>query len=188
MRPQPVLAIALPFCAVLAACGDGGTNASRLTPQDVQGVYNVCSLRFQPSQTALPAADLLQTVINPTPPAPKQPPSLTLSGSAAQYQLLYTRRSDNFLQDLRGSVSFGGTAVFADVPDESASEIRRELLLPGQLMLSFTASPKSLTAVASIQYSVRRSDYAHAAGISEEGLQERINGGMTGTFSTGACP
>lgn len=188
MRPQSVFALALPLCTLLLACGDGGTNASRLTPGDVQGVYNVCSLRFQPSQTALPAADLLQTVINPTPPAPKQPPSLTLSGQAASYQLIYTRRSDNFLQELRGSTSYGGSAVFADVPDESASEVRRELLLPNQLMLHFTDNPRRLAANGEVPYSVRRADYARAAGISEEGLQERINGALTGTFAVGACP
>ncbi|HEX8906830.1 MAG TPA: hypothetical protein VF771_18410 [Longimicrobiaceae bacterium] len=190
MRPQSVLARALPLCAaaLLAACGDGGTNASRLSPQQVQGVYNVCTLRFQPTQSALPAANLLATIVNTTPPAPKQPPSLTLSGDAAQYQLLYTRKSDNFLQELRGSVSFGSTNVFANVPDESDSEVRRELLLPGQLILNFTDQPRRLAATGDIPYSVRRSDYARAAGISEEGLQERINGSLSGTFSVGACP
>ena len=190
MRPQSVLARALPLCAaaLATACSDGGTNSSRLTPGDVQGVYNVCSLRFQPSQTALPAANLLQTVVNPAPPAPKQPPSLTLSGQANSYQLLYTRRSDNFTQELRGSTSFGGSAVFADVPDEDASEVRRELLLPGELMLRFTDNPRRLAATGDVAYSVRRSDYARAAGISEEGLQERINGSLSGTFAVGACP
>jgi hypothetical protein len=191
MRSQSVLVRAVPLlaAALAAACGgDGGTNPSRLTPQEVQGVYNVCSLRFQPANGALPAADLLATVINPAPPAPKTAPSLTLSGQEASYQLLYTRRSDSFTQDLRGGVSFGGSAVFATLPDEGASEVRRELLLPSQLQLEFTESPRRLATAAGFAYSVRRSDYAHAAGISEEGLQDRISGSLSGTFSAGACP
>ncbi|HEX6746231.1 MAG TPA: hypothetical protein VF092_02870 [Longimicrobium sp.] len=188
MRRQSVLALALPLSALLAACGDGGTNTSPLTPQETQGVYNVCSLRFQPSQAALPAADLLATVVNTSPPAPKLPPSLTLSGQSNEYQLLYTRKSDNFLQELRGTTGFGGTLVFADVPEEGSSEVRRELLLPSQLMLRFTDAPRRLAATGEVTYSVRRADYARAAGISEEGLQERINGSLTGTFAVGACP
>jgi hypothetical protein len=37
-------------------------------------------------------------------------------------------------------------------------------------------------------YTVRRSDYAKAAGITEEGLQDRISGTLEGTFAVGACP
>jgi hypothetical protein len=174
---------------IAAACGgDGGTGVPRLTPGDVQGVYAVCSLRFQPAQAALPSADLLATVVNTAPPAPKQPPSLTLSGQSAAFQLLYTRRSDNFLQQLQGSVSLQQSQLSVNLPEEGSSEIRRELLLPGQLLLHFTASPRRLSASGDATYSVRRADYARAAGISEEGLQERINGSLSGTFAVGSCP
>lgn len=190
MRPQSVLALALPLCAAaLAACnGDEGTNAQRLTPQQVQGVYAVCSLRFHPSQSALPVADLLQAVIAANPPAPKQPPSLTLSGQTADYQLLYTRRSDSFTQELRGTVSYGGNAVFVNLPDESSSAARRELLLPGALQMHFADGPRRLTVQNGSSYTVRRSDYAKAAGITEEGLQDRISGTFEGTFAVGGCP
>jgi hypothetical protein len=190
MRSHRVLARAVPLiAAVLAAgCGDGGTNVTHLTPQEVQGVYNVCSLRFVPTQGALPAADLLQTVINTAPPSPKTPPSLTLSGQQAIYQLLYTRRSDAITQDLRGDVTFGGTAVFVNLPDEASSEVRRELLLPGQIILQFTSSPRRLVATQNVEYTVRRSDYARAAGISEQNLADRINGSLAATFAVGACP
>jgi len=190
MRPQSVLALAFPLCAAaLAACnGGGGTNAQRLSPQQVQGVYAVCSLRFRPSQSALPVADLLQTIISTNPPSPKQPPSLTLSGQAADYQLLYTRRSDSFTQELRGGLSYGGTAVFADLPDENSSDVRRELLLPGTVQLNYSDAPRRLTVASGASYTVRRSDYAKAAGITEEGLQDRIGGSLEGTFAVGGCP
>jgi hypothetical protein len=190
IRPPSALARTLALCAaaVLPACGDGGTNEQRLTPGDVGGVYSVCSLRFTPSQTAFPVADLLATVVNPTPPAPKQPPSLTLSGQAYGYQLIYTRRSDNFLQQLNGGVSLHQSQVSIDLPDEGDSEVVRELLLPPVLALAFVDNPRRLTTAGGLTYTVRRSDYARAAGISEEGLQDRISGQLNATFTTGSCP
>jgi hypothetical protein len=190
IRPPSALARVLALCAaaVLPGCSDGGTNEQRLTPGDVGGVYSVCSLRFTPSQTAFPVADLLAMVVNPTPPAPKQPPSLTLSGQAYGYQLIYTRRSDNFLQQLNGGVSLHQSEVSIDLPDEGDSEVVRELLLPPVLALTFVGNPRRLSTSGSLTYTVRRSDYARAAGISEEGLQDRISGQLNATFTTGSCP
>ena len=192
MRPQSLLARVLPLAAiaVAAACDGGGgtTPPDRLTPGDVQGVYNVCSLRFTPVQNALPPANLLQFVVNPVPPAPKQPPSLTLSGQTASYQLLYTRRSDAFTQDLRGTVALGVDEIILSIPDEATTEVRQELLLPGQLLLHFSDNPRRLTSVGEMGYNVRRADYARAAGITEDGLQDRIAGSLTGVFAVGACP
>jgi len=190
IRPPSALARTLALCAaaVLPACGDGGTTEQRLTPGDVGGVYSVCSLRFTPSQTAFPVADLLATVVNPTPPAPKQPPSLTLSGQAYAYQLIYTRRSDNFLQQLNGGVSLHQSEIAIDLPDEGESEVVRELLLPPVLAFTFADNPRRLSTAGSLTYTVRRSEYARAAGISEEGLQDRISGQLNATFTTGSCP
>lgn len=192
MRSQSLLARVVPLAAVLtaAACDGGGgtTNPPRLTPSDVQGVYSLCSLKFVPVQTALPQANLLASIVALNPPAPKQPPSLTLSSQSASYQLLYTRKSDSFTQDLRGTVALGVDEIILSVPDEESTEVRRELLLPGQLLLHFVRNPKQLTAVGDVSYSVRRTDYARAAGISEEGLQDRINGTVTAVLATGACP
>ena len=189
-RPPSRSLCILPLCALaaLAACDGDGTGSQGLTPGQVQGVYSVCTLRFTPTQTAFPAANLLATVVNTTPPAPKQPPSLTLSGQANAYQLIYTRRSDNFLQQLNGSVDLRQSEVVADFPDEGDSEVVRELLLPAALAFTFADGPRRLTAAGSLTYSVRRSDYARAAGISEEGLQERISGHLDATFTTDACP
>jgi hypothetical protein len=190
LRPLTVLSRALPACAALAAaaCGGDGTGAPRLTPQQVQGVYTVCTLRFTPTQSALPSADVLATVVNTTPPAPKQPPSLTLSGTDAAYQLIYTRRSDNFLQQLNGGVYLATSMVFVNFPSADANDAVRETLLPGQLPLAFLASQHRLETQPGNTYSVRRADYARAAGITEEGLQERISGQLSATFAVGACP
>ncbi|MFL5385969.1 MAG: hypothetical protein ACJ8GN_25920 [Longimicrobiaceae bacterium] len=187
-RPLARLALAVPLIAALPACGDGGTGGQRLTPAQVQGVYSVCSLQFAPTQTAFPVANLLATVVNPTPPAPKQPPSLTLSGQSNAYQLIYTRRSDNFLQQLTGGVDLRPSEVAIDFPDEDDSEVVRELLLPSVLAFNFSDNPRRLSSAGSLVYSVRRSDYARAAGITEQGLADRISGSLNATFTTGTCP
>jgi hypothetical protein len=188
IRPLAALARALPVAAALAACNGGGTDVPQLTPAQVAGVYNICSLRFIPQQGALPAANLLASVINTTPPAPKTPPSLTLSGTDNQFQLIYTRKSDNFTQTITAGVHFFTSEIAIDFPDQDQSEITRELLLPTQLWLSFADTPKRLSNSTNLVYSVRRADYARAAGITEDGLASNIQGQLTATFATGACP
>jgi hypothetical protein len=188
MRTPNVLAGALSACAVLlGACSGDSTGAPKLTPSQVQGVYNVCTLRFVPSQSALPTADVLATVINTAPPAPKQPPSLTLSGTATQYQLIYTRRSDNFLQQVNGDTYLSSNMVFVDLPSADASDAVRETLLPPQLPLVYDAAARRLSVQSGNVYTVRRADYARAAGITEEGLQDHISGQLTASFSAGPC-
>jgi hypothetical protein len=177
--------------AALAACdGQGGTNADRLTPAEVAGVYQLCALRFTPTQPALPAADLLQRVIDPAPPVGKLPPTLTLSPIAPRFELAYTRRGDGFTQIVRGDVEFGDGSVFLYLLSDAPAAAQQEALLPpSHLDLVFTAEPRRLTAGTEVgAYWVRRSDYTHAAGISEEGLQDRIWGHVTATFAGGTCP
>jgi hypothetical protein len=187
--PLPAAACLVPlFAAALGACKGGGTDVPSLTPEQVAGVYSICSLRFIPEQGALPAANLLQTVINTAPPAPKQPPSLTLSGTEQRYQLVYTRKSDNFLQTVSGDVHLYPTQAALDLPNDNQSEVTRELLLPTQLWLGFAENPRHLLTNSTLVYQVRRADYARAAGITENGLADQISGSLSATFSTGACP
>src|SRR5215218_624014 len=177
MRSLSLLARVVPVAAtvLVAACDGGGTESNpRLKPADVAGVYKVCTLTFRPIQAALPEADLLSTVIDEVPPAPKQAPSLTLSGTTATYQLVYTRLGHSFSQQLQGSVTLGSTALNVNFGEEG--QVRHELLLPGVLSVNYSAVTKQLTALGETVFSVRRADYAYAAGITEEGLQDRING------------
>jgi len=173
--------------ALLAACdGGGGTGGTRLNPADVAGVYVVCDLSFTPSNAILPAAQLLRTVVDTTPPNGRPEPTLAVAQNGT-YDLVYTRQSDNFLQQLRGSVSYGQEAVSLDLPN---GVIPAELLLPRTLTLRFSAAGgQRLTAAAgdNFTYPVARADYARAAGVSEEGLQNTINGSLRATLATGAC-
>ena len=181
---------AMACAAVLAGCGtDYGTGEARLAPADVQGVYFVCTLRFTPVQTALPAVDLLARVIDPAPAPPAQGASLTLSGAAPEFELVYSHRGDGALRQVRGDVEFGAGSVFLYLTSQSPTIIQQEALLPpNHLDLVFNASSRTLTAGDEVSgYYVRRSDYTSAAGISDEGLQDRILGHVTASFSADAC-
>lgn len=179
---------ALLAAAALAACnGDGGTSVERLTAAEVAGVYHVCTLRFAPSNAALPPADLLTSVVDTTPPAGR--PAFTIALTPAGiYDVLYTR-NDAVGQQLRGSLSFGQTTVTLNFASQD-SEVTQELLLPRPLTLQFTAAGAGaarLQAGGGIPYPVARANYASAAGISQEGLQPTINGSLTAVLVDGGC-
>ena len=189
-RPWSSFARTLPLAAsalALAACGgDGGTDGQVLTPSQVAGVYNVCELRFTPTQTALPAADIRAAVMNPAPPAPRPAPSVSLG--TGEYDLVYTRRSDNFLQLVRGGVSYSvGRVGLRFYSGDEPTEAAAELLFPATMTLQYNAAGQRLTSLPGAEYTVRRADYARAAGINETGLQQRIGGQLSATFSQGAC-
>lgn len=182
-------AAAVPVLLALAACADGGALPRPLVPADVAGVYRLCSLTFTPTQTALPAANLVGSVIDPAPGPGKAEPSLTLSGVAPQFELLYTHAGDGALRQVRGDVEYGDNSVFLYLTSQTPTIIQQEALLPpNHLDLVYHASPRRLTAGSEVSaYSVRRSDYTRAAGISEEGLQDRITGHVAAVFAEGTC-
>lgn len=179
--------VILPALALLAACdGGNGTGSDPLTPQQVAGVYNLCTLRFQPSNAALPAADLLRTVVDTTPPAGRPEATIALAENGT-YDLAYTAQQSAFLQQIRGSIGYREDHITLSFPQ--SNENAAALLLPRSLLLNFSASPRQLSGDASgSPYPVARFDYASAAGISEEGLQNTINGTLAVTFTQGACP
>jgi hypothetical protein len=187
----------LPRAAVLAALSmaaacDAGISDPRddtLTAAEVQGTYLICTLRFTPVQRALPVADLLARVMEPV-PGPGQPaPSISLSGASPEFDLVYVRRGDGALQQLRGDVEFGHTSVFLYPHSQTASQIALEALLPpAHLDLVFHPATRTLTAGDEVSaYYVRRQDYARAAGMSAEGLQERILGHVTAALAPDTC-
>jgi hypothetical protein len=171
----------------LAACDDNGFVADRLTPSEVSGTYSVCTLRFRPENALFPVADLLTSVMDTTPPSGRPRPSMALSASVQQYDLVYTRQRDGFLQQLRGTTGLGATTVTPRFYEESAGAVATETLLPSSLDFSFHASPRRLTDTTGL-YTVRRSDYAAAAGISETGLQERVSGRLEASLQVNGCP
>lgn len=176
----------LPALTLLAACdGGGGSGSDRLTPQEVAGVYNLCTVRFQPANPVLPVADLLTTVIDTTPPAGRPEATIALATNGS-YDLVYTAVETAFVEQVRGSISYHETAIALSVPTEQQATV---LLLPRPLILSFNSAAGRLTGDASeTPHAVARYDYARAAGISEDGLQNTINGVTKVVFAQGACP
>lgn len=183
MRRNLVL---LPALALLAACdGDGGSGSDRLRPEEVAGVYNLCTLRFQPSNAALPAADLLGTVVDTTPPAGRPQATIALAANGT-YDMVYTAQQTAFIEQVRGSIGYRENAVTLSIPTQQQATA---LLLPRPVLLTFNAGQGRLSGDASgAPHGVARYDYARAAGISEEGLQNTINGITTVVFVEGACP
>lgn len=178
--------VILPALALLAACdGDGGTGSDPLTPQEVAGVYALCSLTFQPSNNALPAANLLNSVIDVTPPPGRPQPTIALANNAT-YDLAYTDQATQFLEQVRGSIGYREDQITLSFPssDPNASA----LLMPRTLLLNYDGAAGRLTGdAAGFAYPVARADYAAAAGISQEGLQSSINGTVSVTFSLNGC-
>ena len=177
-------------CTLAAACrSDAVAPGDVLTAADVQGTYRLCELRFTPSHRALPAADVLKAVMIADPRAPLPPPSITLSGVAPEFEFVYTRHRDGAARRLRGDVEFGTGSVILYVNSRAPTVVPFETLLPqGHLDLVFHAASGRMTAGEEVSaYSVRRRDYAAAAGIAEEGLQDRIVGHITAAFARDAC-
>jgi len=183
----PLLALATLFAA---ACDDDSSGSQRLTPGEVAGVYRVCTLRFVPVNSILPAANLLERIVDNTPPAGKPEPTLTLSPSNSAFQLIYTSQADAFTQDLRGEVSYGRNEVFPRfyADDDNRGAIATELLLPAWTTLRFSDSPRRLDTDGSDgTYSVPRRAYATAAGIDESGLSSTIEGRAEISLRQGSC-
>lgn len=175
-----LFAAALP----LAACDSGGSGPDRLAPDEVAGVYNLCELRFAPTNNVLPVANLMTSVVDTTPPAGR--PEATVSLANGVYDLVYTRGSDAFLRQLQGSVSYGATSITLSTPEDNA--VVNELLLARPLTLTFVAgNPRILAAQTAFTYSVAREDYARAIGSTGQGLAATITGNMTIGLSTGPC-
>ncbi|HEX2207052.1 MAG TPA: hypothetical protein VHG93_05175 [Longimicrobium sp.] len=178
--------VILPALALLAACdGGSGTGSDTLTPQEVAGVYELCRLRFQPSNSALPVADLLTSVVDTTPPAGRPEPTIALARNGT-YDLAYTDQQSAFLEQIRGSIGYRRDQITLSLPSGNANAAA--LLMPRTLLLNYSAAEGSLTGDASgFPYPVTRADYASAAGISQEGLQSSINGTLQVTFNVDGC-
>lgn len=183
----PLLALATLFAT---ACDGDSSGSQRLTPGDVAGVYRICTLRFVPVNSIFPAANLLERIVDNTPPAGKPDPTLTLSPSSSAFQLIYTSQADAFTQDLRGEVSYGRSEVFPRfyADNDSRGAIATELLLPPRVALSFSDSPRRLaTGGSDGTYSVSRRAYATAAGVNESGLDDTIQGRIEISLREGSC-
>ncbi|HET7273742.1 MAG TPA: hypothetical protein VFI91_01095 [Longimicrobiaceae bacterium] len=168
------------------ACDDGGSTGpgGLLTPDDVQGSYNICSLTFTPSASFLQAVDIRAEAFELV--DPPTPPRLGLDTDRT-FELDYTPIGSNTDRELSGTYELGSNSVlitFTGGVDEAS------LLLPTKLLLNFQESPRQLSTQASDAFNVARKTYADMADIPEEergALSEQIRGTVGARLATGAC-
>lgn len=163
--------------AALAACDDGTATGSTV---DVAGLYTACTLAFGPSNTALPAVNLMTQVFASS-------PKLALDTDRVA-QLQYTRKGQIRTEFLDGTYDPGGDVVLVHFPNNATTT---SLLLPASKGLDLDVEASSLTLPVlsvngSVEYTVPRADYARLAGISETGLADQIPGRLTARLAQ-AC-
>lgn len=169
--------------AALAACGDS-TGVVTLTPQDVTGSYEVCSLVFQPENPTQPAVDIRTAVFETEDTAGVQQPRLAVDQQPREFALLYTRKGQFVPQNITGNYDLTASGLTLKFPGGSNPG---GFLLPDRLALEFQASPMVLWTDSSDRYSVPRSDYARLAGVPETGLADQIPGHLSARFEDRFC-
>ncbi|HEX2095627.1 MAG TPA: hypothetical protein VHG28_24735, partial [Longimicrobiaceae bacterium] len=168
-----------------AGCGDDdGTGPTPLSPEEVAGVYRICSLAFAPSSRFLPAVDIRARAFD-TASVGVTPPRLKLDATWT-FELEYTPRGQFTDVEHRGTFATGASRVrlaFAR-PAEVAP-----LLLPERVDAEFDAASRLLRiADSGLPFTVSKGDYEWLLGESDPGIPPRVEGRLTGRFTAGACP
>jgi hypothetical protein len=191
MRPASSLVRSIALAPLLAlaatACGSDGTGPARLTPEEVGGTYDVCSLVFQPQNALLPAIDVRARGIDTSPEA-RLRPSLRLQTDQRDFSFEYTSPPpSDAIGQLGGSYQLGSSTV--TLVFSGAANARSALLLPSRVDLDFQQTPrKQLTSQQSPSlFSAPRADYARLAGVDEAGLAAEIPGTLNARFAVGGC-
>jgi hypothetical protein len=169
--------------AALLATGCDESTGPQLSVDKVAGVYQLCSLTFTPTNTALPSVDVRAAAIESDPTDGLPRPNLKLDTDrsfefeyVAKGRVRPSRPSGTYSLRADGvTVNFGG----------SSAEVSSVLLLPSRLSLELVESPKALVASGTgATYSVARGDYARLAGVQEAGLAGQIPGSASARFAT----
>ena len=175
--------LVLPLLALLAACGDDPVLP---TPEEVGGIYQVCSLAFTPGGGTLPAVNLRAAAIDTT-LGTANPALLTLSTQQGLFELQYTPKGDVLAQRPAGTYTTATGAVTLAFTDPA--RVASALLLPARVRLETRTGPKALVVPESATaYRVPRADYARLAGISQTNLPAEIEGTLSGRFVVTGSP
>jgi hypothetical protein len=175
--------LAAPLMLALAACDDG-TGPDRLIPEDVAGIYAVCTLSFVPENAALPTVDVRTAAFELS--QDRQQPFLALDpNSARTFELQYVPRGQFSDREVRGTYALRPEQV--ELRFNTTGVNPSDLLLPERVTLDFQPSPLQVSAGESPFYSVPRSTYAQLAGIGESGLAEQIRGRLAARFQAPRC-
>lgn len=166
-----------------AACDDDPVATEQLSPEDVAGIYAVCSLDFDPEGDLLREVDIIEAGFELDNTEVRSPQ--LQADASGDFQILFTPKGQFVERSLIGRFNITPRGVNLTFSGGSASP--DAYLLPPQLELSYQATPRSLTTAATPEYTVNRADYARLAGVSESGLAERIPGRLMVVFQAGGA-
>lgn len=185
-------ALVLPL-ALVTACGDS-TGPDGLSPEEVSGAYFVCELVFTPANAVFNPVDIVATAMEASPSGSLlNPPNLRLDPEGVEFVLEYVPEGQVIAQDPGGDYRPRSETVRLEFSSSGAAQAA-DILLPGALVLDFSATPKMLStpvdedgAPEMQPYAVDSEDYAELAGISAEGLADEISGRLTARFQVDSC-
>jgi hypothetical protein len=180
------IAAASLFAVGVSACGGGGTGAVVLTPEQVGGIYQICSLVFQPAGPGRPPLDLRAAVMDTTPRPGLPQPQVRLSSTRYEFVLEFVPPGDFVERRFNHTFRTGPRTVALDFPNPV--EAMSALLLPPSLELEYTENPRSLRVTDVFrEHRVPRADYQRLAGIQDPNLADPVIGSLTGVFRSGGC-
>lgn len=184
-RFRSLVAVAM-LATAAAACGGGGTGATLLTPDQVGGIYRICSLTFLPAGPNRPVLDLRAAVMD-TVQRPGLPmPQVRLSSQRYEFVLEFVPPDDFVERRFNHSYRTGPRTVALDFPDPA--EAMATLLLPASLELEFSEGPRTLRITDTYaEHRVPRADYQRLTGIVDPNLADPVVGRLSGAFRTGGC-
>lgn len=167
----------------LGGCGDASGGITGPSPEEVAGIYSICSLTFDPGGDLLADVDIVDRGFEPGSQEIRAP-QLQIDATR-DFQVVFTPEGQFVERTLLGTYVPAGTRLRLSFTGGTAAAA--DYLLPPTLELAFQETPKSLTTAATPLYEVDRDDYARLAGISESNLAPRIEGRLMAVFQAGGC-
>lgn len=165
---------------LLAACDDDGTGPERLTAEEVQGIYQVCELRFDPTAGFLEDVDIRAAAFELQNPDVSRP--RVFLNATRTFELEYTPKGQFSDVEIPGTFDLTPTEVRIRFPAGTSLTAASALLLPERVTLEFQRSTRVFAASAQGPYTVTRDDYARLAGLTPEErnqLTEQIEGRLS---------
>jgi hypothetical protein len=178
----------VPLVMASVACDGDSTGPAGLSPEEVAGVYSICTLTFTPEGGFLPAVDIRDKAMETNPQGGIPAPTLTLNPiSDRQFELAYVPRGQLIAQRPSGTYGLGRGNVTLNFSSGGATSVG-SILLPNSILLDFQTGPNRLqTAAGQSTYLVPRANYARLAGVSETNLPDQVRGALAARFAVGGC-
>ena len=177
----------VPLVMMSVACDGDSTGTAGLIPEEVAGVYSICTLTFTPEGGVLPAVDIRDKAMETNPQGGISAPNLKLNPTSDRmFELEYVPRGQIIAQRPSGTYGLGRGTVTLNFTGGGAAV--SSILLPNSILLDFQTGPNRLqTASGQSTYLVPRANYARLAGVSETNLPDQVRGSLNARFAVGGC-